>query len=190
MAGGAAHLKIPASWGKATVTGLLMEVLMMVMKVARGILCVAVIIVRSLVFFSMRKMTAVMLLPRLLPKGLHQSLCLEFLLSHLQVNVVVDVITMEGDAAPLITHAGKEKETVMVQQMEDEMMETKDALDLLYVEATTVHSLVHTTMKRTTVVRSRQPYLPQQPSLDSRSKVGVNGPSMGHALPPVGQGGR
>ena len=109
----------------------------MVMKVARGILCVAVIIVRSLVFFSMRKMTAVMLLPRLLPKGLHQSLCLEFLLSHLQVrfsimkekerlkincfkvNVVVDVITMEGDAAPLITHAGKEKETVMVQQMED-----------------------------------------------------------------------
>ena len=140
----------------------------------------------------MRKMTAVMLLPRLLPKGLHQSLCLEFLLSHLQVrfsimkeqerlkincfkvNVVVDVITMEGDAAPLITHAGKEKETVMVQQMEDEMMETKDALDLLYVEATTVHSLVHTTMKRTTVVRSRQPSLLQQPSLDYRSKVSAS----------------
>ena len=85
MAGGAAHPSSPAQLGKATVTGLLMEVLMMVMKVARGILCVAVIIVRSLVFFSMRKMTAVMLLPRLLPKGLHQSLCLEFLLSHLQV---------------------------------------------------------------------------------------------------------
>ena len=51
-------------------------------------------------------------------------------------------------------------------------MEIKDAVEILCVGATTLHSLVHNTMRKTTVVRSRQPSLLQQPSLDSKSKVG------------------
>ena len=79
MAGGAAHLRSHVIWEKVTVMDLLMEVLMMVMLDAEENLSVEVITVRSSVFTSTRKMTAVMSLPQLLLKDPHQSLYQEYL---------------------------------------------------------------------------------------------------------------
>jgi len=44
---------------------------------------------------------------------------------------------MAGGAAPQTILVGKEKETVMVQEMEDRMMEIEDVVEILSVEATT-----------------------------------------------------
>jgi len=97
---------------------------------------------------------------------------------------------MAEDAAPQRTHVGKERVTVMEQEMEDRTMETKDAAEILSVEVTTVHSLVHTTTRKMTVVRGHHPYLQQHLDLGSRSKDGAPGPSLAPALPPVGRVGR
>jgi len=97
---------------------------------------------------------------------------------------------MAEDAAPQRTHVGKERVTVMEQEMEDRMMEIEDAGEILCVAVTTVHSLVHTTMRKMTVVRDHHPYLHKHLSLGSRNKVGAPGPSLARALPPVGRVGR
>ena len=59
MGGDAALLRSPVDWERETVMDLLMEVLMMAMLAVRETLCVAAITARSLVFTSMRRMTAV-----------------------------------------------------------------------------------------------------------------------------------
>jgi len=71
MAAGAAHLTSRVVWERGIVTDHLTEGLMMVMLVAKEILCAAAIIARSLVPTSMPKTTVVMLLPQLLLKDLH-----------------------------------------------------------------------------------------------------------------------
>ena len=86
------------------------------------------------------------------------------------------------------------------------MMEIEDVVESLCAEVTTASSLVHTTIRRMTAVRSQQPYL--QPNLhqDNNNKVrdklrskaqsfnihtqvGANGPSGPPVLSPVDLGG-
>ena len=93
MAGGAAHPSSPAQLGKATVTGLLMEVLMMAMKGAKENLYVAAITVRSLDFIFTRKTTVATWLPQLLLKDHRRSLCWEYLWNHPKVCILANEFT-------------------------------------------------------------------------------------------------
>jgi len=68
------------------------------------------------------------------------------------------------------------------------MMEIEDVAESLCVEVTTASSLVHTTMRRMTAVRSQQQYLYPHLYQDNNNKVGAPGPSGAPALPPVDLG--
>ena len=81
------------------------------------------------------------------------------------------VVTMgPEDAALLIILVTKEKEIVMDQVMEANMMEMLDVKDPLYVEVITVKGLVLTSMRKTTVVKS----LDQVPSSPQYLQVFLN----------------
>ena len=64
------------------------------------------------------------------------------------------------DAALQTILVMKEKEIVMGQVMEANMMEMLDVKEPLYVEVITVKGLVLTSMQKTTVVKSRDQVLP------------------------------
>ena len=55
----------------------------------------------------------------------------------------------------------KERENVMVQVMEVQMMAMMDVREILSVEAITASSLEVSTMKKTTAVRNHRPLLPE-----------------------------
>jgi len=143
--------------------GLLMEVLMMDMLAVREILSVAATTVRSLVFISMRRMTAVICHLLYPLTGQHLSLFQGFLLNLLQVSGAEGVTMMVGDAVLQRILVMKERETATELVMEVLMMETEDVVETLCVAVTTVSSLVLTTMTRMTAVREQR-----REGLDSR----------------------
>jgi len=142
---------------------LLMEVLMMDMLAVKEILSVAAITVRSLVFISMRRMTAVICHLLYPLTGQHLSLFQGFLLNLLQVSGAEGVTMMVGDAVLQRILVMKERETATELVMEVLMMETEDVVETLCVAVTTVSSLVLTTMTRMTAVREQR-----REGLDSR----------------------
>jgi len=155
MGGDAAHLSSRVVWERGTVMDLLMEVLMMAMRGVKETLSAAAITARSLEHTSMRKMTVVTSPQLLLRRDLHLSFCQACLWTLLQDSAVGDATMMGEDAALLRILVEKERVIVMEQVMEVSMMGTEDAVEILCVEAITAGSLVHTTMRRMTVVRGQ-----------------------------------
>ena len=82
---------------------------------------------------------------------------------------MLGVTSKAEGAAPQNLLVAKEREIVMDVVMAVSMMEIVVAIAVLSVEAIIVFSLDYIIMRKTTVVRSRQPSLPQQPSQDNRS---------------------
>merc|ERR1719233_873188 len=128
----------------------------MVMLAVKEILSVAAITVRSLVFISMRRTTAVMchLLYPLI--GRHLLLSQGFLLNLPQASDAEGVTTMVEDAVLQRILVVKERVTVTELVMEVLMMETEDVVGTLCVAVTTVRSLVLTTMTRMIAVREQR----------------------------------
>ena len=125
---------------RATVMVLVMVVYMMVMMVVRGILLVEATTVRSLATIIMRRMIAVnvhhhepnhsptvqLTTTTTSPHPIFHNHSQMFLISHLLVRDVLDVTTKEEDVVHQRIPAMRVRVIVMVQEMEEEMMDTWD----------------------------------------------------------------
>merc|ERR1712013_377156 len=125
-----------------------MEVVLMVTVVVRETQCAGATTAGSLVCITIRAMTAVIILP---PSQI-LVLCamLRYMGCHHHLPLVRDVqggTIMDKDVAPLITPVVRERVTVMAMVIEG-------ARVTWYVVETIARSLVLTTMRRMTVVRS------------------------------------
>merc|ERR1712013_484020 len=132
-----------------------MEVVLMVTVVVRETQCAGATTAGSLVCITIRAMTAVIILP---PSQI-PVLCamLRYMGCHHHLPLVRDVqggTIMDKDVAPLITPVVRERVTVMAMVMEGGVMVIEGARVTWYVVETIARSLVLTTMRRMTVVRS------------------------------------
>merc|ERR1719322_1854431 len=141
--------------GRVTVMDLVMEVVMMVIKAAKEILYVEATIVRNLVPTIMTK-TIVVKNPQNINQLKNQNYFSQLCWSLHQVRDALVEIIKEEDVAHQRILVMKERVTVMDLVMEVVMMVIKAAKEILYVEATIARNLVHTIMKKMTVVKNPQ----------------------------------